>query len=67
MNSLKRYREQIMMSKMEVARKAGVSVLTIDRIEQGQRCRAETIRKILLGLGLTLSEKDKIFGNEGYA
>ncbi len=56
MNSLKRYRE---------ARKAGVSALTIDRIEKGQRCRPMTIRKILLGLGLTLSEKDKIFGNEG--
>ncbi len=67
MNSLKRYREQKMMSKIELARKAGVSVLTIDRIEKGKRCRLGTIRKILLGLGLRLSEKDNIFGNEGYA
>ena len=65
MNSLKRYREQIMMRKAELARKAEISVLTIDSIEKGRRCRLETIRKILLGLGLTLSEKDKMFGNEG--
>ena len=65
MNSLKRYREQIMMSKAELARKAEISVLTIDSIEKGRRCRLETIRKILLGLGLKLSEKDNMFGNEG--
>jgi predicted transcriptional regulator len=64
MNSLRRYREQILISKVELARKAGVSVLTIDRIEKGKICRLETKRKILLGLGLELSEKRRIFGNE---
>jgi len=64
MNPLKKYREQILMSKAELARKAGLSFLTIDRIEKGERCRLETKRKILLALGLKLSEKDKIFENE---
>jgi DNA-binding XRE family transcriptional regulator len=62
-NSLKRYREQILISKAELARKAGVSVLTIDRIEKGKGCRLETKKKIILALDLKLSEKNKIFGN----
>ena len=63
MNSLKRYREQILISKAELARKAGLSVLTIDRIEKGKSCRLETKKKIILALDLKLSEKNKIFGN----
>lgn len=49
------------MSKAELARKAGVSPLTIDRIEKGENCRMETRRKIILALGYKLSDKDKIF------
>ena len=64
MNSLKRYREQILMTRSELARKAGVSVGTIDRIEKGKGCRLDTKRKIILALGLDLSKKHKIFGNE---
>jgi len=64
MNSLRRYREQILISKAELARKAGLSVVTIASIEKGKRCSLTTQRKILLGLGLGISEKHKIFGNE---
>jgi DNA-binding XRE family transcriptional regulator len=64
MNSLKRYREQTLISKAELARKAGLSVLTIDRIERGQSCRLDTQKKILLALDLDLSEKNKIFGSK---
>jgi len=49
------------MSKAELARKAGVSPLTIDRVEQSKNCRMETKRKLLIALGYSLSEKDKIF------
>lgn len=52
-----------MMSKAELAREANVSSLTITRIENGMPCRMETKRKILLALGLELSDKDKLFGN----
>ena len=62
MNSLRRYREQILMSKAELARKAGLSYLTIDRIEKGKSCHLATKRKILLALNLDLSKKQKIFG-----
>ncbi len=50
-----------MMSKAELARKAGLSTLTIDRVEAGRPCRLDTKRKILLALGLRVSDKDRIF------
>jgi DNA-binding XRE family transcriptional regulator len=49
------------LSKAELARKAGVSSLTIDRIERGEKCRLETMRKIILALGYSLEEKEKVF------
>ena len=60
-NSVKEVREQLLMSKAELARKAGVSPLTIDRIEKGMSCRMETKRKIILALGFNLEDKLKIF------
>jgi DNA-binding XRE family transcriptional regulator len=56
-------REGLLMSKAELARKAGVSPLTINRIEKGMSCRLETMRKIILALGYDLSDKEKIFPN----
>ncbi len=63
MNFLKQYREKILLSKAELARKAGISTLTIDRVEKGKTCRLETKRKIILALGLKLSEREKVFGD----
>jgi DNA-binding XRE family transcriptional regulator len=60
-NNLKEIREGRMMSKTELARLAGVSAATIDRIERGEPCRMETTRKIVLALGFTLAEKEKVF------
>lgn len=62
-NDVKKLREQKMMSKAELARLAGVSAVTIDRIERGEDCRMETKRKIILALGVSLSEKDKVFSD----
>jgi DNA-binding XRE family transcriptional regulator len=63
-NNVQRYREALMMSKAELARKAGLSTLTIDRVEAGRPCRLDTKRKILLALGKRISDKDEIFGVE---
>lgn len=60
-NSLKEFRESLLMSKAELARKAQVSPITISRVEKGMSCRVETKRKIILALGLDLSDKNKIF------
>lgn len=61
-NNVKKIRESQLMSKAELARRASVSVLTIDRIEKGMRCRMDTKRKIILALGLKLSDKNQVFG-----
>ena len=58
---MREIREELLMSKAELARKAGVSPLTIDRIEKGKSCRMETRRKIILALGYNLNDKDRIF------
>jgi DNA-binding XRE family transcriptional regulator len=60
-NNVQRFREALMMSKAELARKAGLSTLTVDRIEAGRPCRLDTKRKVLLALGLKVSDRDKVF------
>ena len=49
------------MSKTELAHLAGISAATIDRIERGETYRMETMRKILLALGFTLADKEKVY------
>ncbi len=60
-NMVKKIRESKMMSKAELARKANVTVQTIDRIEKGNDCRLDTKRKIILALGYKLGERSKLF------
>jgi len=60
-NNVKEIREAKMLSKAELARMAGLSPLTIDRIERGKPCRMATKRKILLALGLKVHQKQKVF------
>jgi DNA-binding XRE family transcriptional regulator len=60
-NNVKRIREAKMLSKAELARMAGLSPLTIDRIEKGKPCRMATKRKILLALGLKFYQKQRVF------
>jgi DNA-binding XRE family transcriptional regulator len=64
LNNVKLIRESRLMSKSELARKAGVSTLTIDRIERGEKCRMETKRKIILALGFSLEDKSKVFQDQ---
>jgi DNA-binding XRE family transcriptional regulator len=60
-NKVKSIRESRLMSKSELARKAGVSALTVDRVERGEECRMETMRKIILALGYSIEEKNIVF------
>jgi len=61
LNNVRRLREEQLLSKAELARRAGVSVLTIDRIERGETCRMDTKRKIIFALGLKISDRQKVF------
>jgi len=60
-NDVQRLREEQLMSKAELARRAGVSVLTIDRVERGNECRVDTKRKIILALGFNVGDRRKVF------
>jgi DNA-binding XRE family transcriptional regulator len=61
-NNVQRLREDQLLTKAELARKAGVSPLTISRIEAGLECRVDTKRKIIFALGLTPTDRAKVFG-----
>ena len=61
-NNVRKLRQAAMMSKAELARRAGVSPLTIDRVESGCPCRMDTKRKILEALGLKPDAREKVFG-----
>jgi DNA-binding XRE family transcriptional regulator len=51
-NNLRQVRETQMLSKAELAKRAGISPLTIDRIEKGNAFPdCDFARKILLGFG----------------
>jgi DNA-binding XRE family transcriptional regulator len=62
-NNVQRLREDQLLTKAELARKAGISPLTVSRIESGLDCRVDTKRKIILALGLTPSDRRKVFGS----
>lgn len=63
-NNVRKLRTERMMSKAELARRAGLSTLTVDRVEKGMPCRMDTKRKILEALGLTPSDRVSVFGEE---
>lgn len=63
-NEVRRIRESQLVSKAELARKAGISPITIDRVESGMDCRMDTKRKIIRALGLKLSDAASVFGGE---
>ena len=63
-NNVRRLRIEHMLSKAELARRANLSVLTIDRVEKGYGCRMDTKRKILEALGLGIADRVRVFGEE---
>ena len=63
-NNVRKIREALMMSKAELARKAGLSTLTIDRVEAGRACRLDTKRKILHALGMKVSDRESVFAHD---
>ena len=62
-NNVRRLREEALLTKAELARKAGISALTVARVEAGLDCRVDTKRKIILALGLQPVDRAKVFGN----
>jgi DNA-binding XRE family transcriptional regulator len=63
-NNVGKLRVEYMISKAELARRANLSVLTIDRVEKGYGCRMDTKRKILQAFGLSLADRVRVFGDD---
>jgi transcriptional regulator with XRE-family HTH domain len=63
-NRVKEIREKLGLSKAALARRAGISALTVTRVESGKALRLETKRRILLGLGYGIAEKSEVFPRE---
>ncbi len=63
-NNVRQLREEQLLSKAELARRAGLSPLTIDRVERGEECRVDTKRKIILALGLSIGDRARVFGGD---
>jgi DNA-binding XRE family transcriptional regulator len=61
-NNVRVLREEQLLTKAELARRAGISPLTLARIESGCPCRVDTKRKVILALGLRPADKDRVFG-----
>ena len=62
-NNVRKLRMERMMSKAELARRANLSTLTVDRVERGMPCRMDSKRKILEALGLKPSDRVMVFGD----
>jgi ribosome-binding protein aMBF1 (putative translation factor) len=62
-NNVRKLRMERMMSKAELARRSGLSTLTVDRVERGMSCRMDTKRKILEALGLKPQDRVMVFGD----
>lgn len=63
-SKLTKFREDNLISKAELSRKAGISPITLGRIEQGFPCRIDTKRKILQALGIEIKQKQLVFEEE---
>jgi DNA-binding XRE family transcriptional regulator len=64
-NNVRALREELLLTKAELARKAGISALTLARIEGGCDCRVDTKRKIIFALGLKPADRHRVFGQGG--
>lgn len=60
-NRVRELREERLMTREELARRAGVSERTIWSVENGHPCRIHTKRRILRALGVARSEHLRVF------
>ncbi len=60
-NRVRELRENKLMTQAQLARKAKVALRTIHSVEKGMNCRMDTKRKILLALGLSFEDKERVF------
>lgn len=62
-NLVRELREALLMTRAELAERAGVSLRTVWSVESGVPCRVLTKRKILEALGIPKEEHRTVFPN----
>ena len=60
-NRVRELRENKLMTQAQLARKAKVALRTIHSVEKGMNRRMDNKRKVRVGLGLSVEEKDQVF------
>ena len=60
-NRVRELREDRLMTREELAERAGISLRTVWSVESGNACRLPTKRKILEALGLTRDAHREVF------
>lgn len=60
-NRVRVLRERLLLSQVQLARKAKVTLRTIHNIEKGLNCRMDTKRRIILAFGLRIEHKNYVF------
>ena len=63
-NRVRELRENRLMTQAQLARKAKVALRTIHSVEKGMNCRMDTKRKIILALGLKVTDRSQVFAEE---
>ena len=64
-NRVREIREEQLITRDELARRAGVSLRTIWSVEAGRDCRLETKRSILRALGISRNQHRSVFPRPG--
>jgi DNA-binding XRE family transcriptional regulator len=64
-NRVREIREEHLMTREELARRAGVSLRTVWSVESGHECRLETKRAILRALSIPRSQHRLVFPRSG--
>ena len=62
-NRVRRFREDRLMTREELAERAGISLRTVWSVENGMPCRLVTKRRILQALGVAKRDHAQVFPN----
>ena len=60
-NPIRKLREELLMTREELAERAGVSLRTVWSVENGRSCRVPTKRRILHALGVAKRRHREVF------
>ena len=60
-NRVRELRRRRLMTQEQLARRARISLRTVQSVEKGLTCRRDTVRKLLRGLGIPFEDWQAVF------